>query len=96
MPLVAKAGDWNAYLGYRYLGSDAVLDAFTSSDFGLGGTNNKGYIVGANIGVARNTWLNARWMSSDQIDSATPAQPSTAAKSKFSVDLLQIDLNTRF
>jgi hypothetical protein len=72
-----------------------VLDAFTSSDFGLGGTNNKGYIVGANVGVARNTWLNARWMSSDQIDSATPAQPS-AAKSKFSVDLLQIDLNTRF
>jgi hypothetical protein len=35
-------------------------------------------------------------MSSDLIDSATPAQTPAAPKSKFSVDLLQIDLNTRF
>src|SRR5262249_9015409 len=38
--------DWNAFAGYKWLESDAVIDAFTDSDFGLGGTNLKGYFVG--------------------------------------------------
>src|SRR5262245_33527405 len=35
--------DWNVSGAYRYLESDSVVDAFTDSDFGLGGTNLKGY-----------------------------------------------------
>jgi hypothetical protein len=88
---MAKRGDWNAILGYRYLGSDAVLDAFTSSDFGLGGTNSQGTVIGMNLGIEKNTWLSARWMSSNLIDPLVPMTPT-----KFSTDLLQIDLNTRF
>ena len=95
-PLANKNGSWNAYLAYRYLGSDAVVDAFTNSDFGLGGTNSKGTILGLNYGLAANTWMSARWLSSNLIDSIVPATAVATQKTKFSTDLIQIDLNTRF
>lgn len=90
---VKRKGDWNASLAYRHLGSDATLDAFTNSDFGLGGTNNQGFIVGGNYAIFDNTVLSARWMSSNQIDSYAPgSNPPT----KLSVDTLQFDLAVRF
>jgi hypothetical protein len=67
MPNMLLKGDWQLSLAYRYLEADAVLDAFTDSDFHLGGTNNKGFIVGAQYGLSRNTWLSARWLSSREI-----------------------------
>jgi len=81
----AEAGDWAAHIGYRHLESDAVVDGFADSDFGLGGTNAKGWIAGANYGVARNVLLGARWMSSDEV-----------AGPPLSVDRLFVDLQTRF
>lgn len=84
-PQVAERHDWQAYVAYRYLERDAVPDAFTDSDFHLGGTNNKGFIIGGMYGLDKNTWLSARWLSSDQI-SGLP----------LSIDVLQIDLNAKF
>jgi hypothetical protein len=92
-PTALKRGDWNAALAYRYLGSDAVLDAFTNSDFGLGGTNNKGLILGMNYGLYDNTVLSARWLSSNAIDSYAPG---SATATKLSVDTIQFDLTTRY
>ena len=54
---IAALWDWNVSLGYKYLESDAVVDGFTDSDFHLGGTNAKGYILGGNLGVAKNTFV---------------------------------------
>ena len=96
MPVIAQTADWNLSLGYRQLGSDAVLDAFTSSDFGRGGTNNKGFTLAGSYGIWKNTWLSARWMSSDLVDSMVPSQPGLGKRTKFSVDTLQLDLNARF
>lgn len=96
-PKVENRHQWNAYLSYRYLGSDAVIDAFTDSDFGLGGTNTKGYMVGLNYGVDRNFWIGARWMSSDPVESFAPntgAGNSTTAN--YSVDTLMVDFNAKF
>jgi hypothetical protein len=91
--IVKRKGDWNASLAYRHLGSDATLDAFTNSDFGLGGTNNQGFILGGSYGWYDNTVLSARWMSANQIDSYAPgSNPVT----KLSVDTLQVDLAVRF
>jgi hypothetical protein len=90
---IAKRGDWNASLAYRYLGSDAVLDAFTNSDFGLGGTNSKGLVLGFNYGIYDNTSLSVRLMSSNPIDSYAPG---SVAASEFSTDIIQLELNTRF
>jgi len=96
-PVMKQQGDWNMSLTYRWLGSDAVVDAFRNGDFGLGGTNNKGFVIAGNYGIDKNTWIAMRWMSSSLIDSMAPrVTASTAAATKFNVDLLQVDLNTRF
>jgi hypothetical protein len=85
MPRIKKSGEWQASIAYKYLESDAVLDALTDSDFHLGGTNAKGFIVGGSYGVDDNTWLSLRWYSTDQIDGLP-----------LSIDTLQFDLNARF
>lgn len=88
---VKARGDWQASLTYRRLGSDAVLDAFTDSDFGLGGTNSKGYVLGLSYGIANGTSLNARWLSADSI-----ASPTGLTGDSFGVDVFQFDLSTQF
>ncbi len=77
--------DWNAFVGYKYLESDAVIDAFADSDFGLGGTNLKGYFVGGSLALGPNVWTSLRWMSANQI-----------AGAPYAVDIVQLDLNAKF
>lgn len=84
-PRVARFGDWNFSFAYRYLQRDAVLDAFTDSIFHNGGTNAKGWVMTAQYGLARNTWMNMRWYSTNSIDGPT-----------YNVDTVNLDLNTRF
>ncbi len=82
---IKALGDWSVHVGYKWLESDAVIDAFTDPDFGLGGTNLKGYFVGANLGIGPNVWLTARWMSANQV-----------AGLPYAVDVVLLDLNARF
>ena len=82
---IKKRHDWNILMAYKYVERDAVLDAFTDSDFHLGGTNARGWVIGTNYGIAQNTWLTARWISTDQISGP-----------KYGIDTLYVDLNTRF
>lgn len=84
-PTVQELWDWRVSLYYKYLESDAVLDAFTDSDFHGGGTNAKGWILGGDLGVYKNTWLATRWLSTTEIDGPP-----------FAIDTLQIDLNVKF
>ncbi len=82
---VDSALSWQVSFAYRYLESDAVLDAFTDSDFRLGGTNSKGFIIGGALGIAHNTALRLRYMSGEEI--AGPA---------YKADVIQLDLTARF
>lgn len=84
-PQIQKLLDWQVALFYKYLEADAVLDAFTDSDFHLGGTNAKGWGLSGQLGILDNVWLRASWMSSEEI-SGPP----------ISVDTFQIDINSRF
>jgi hypothetical protein len=61
------------------------MDAYNDSNFHLGGTNNKGYVIGANFGLANNVWTNVRWLSSQVITGPT-----------YDVDVLLVDLNARY
>jgi hypothetical protein len=82
---VDQFGRWRARVGYRYVMSDAVIDAWTDADFHEGGTNTAGYYVWGEFGVAKDTWLRLRYMSGNEIDG--PA---------YGLDVIQFDLNTRF
>ncbi len=84
-PKLSNLWEWNAYVAYKYLESDAIVDAFTDPDFGLGGTNLKGYIVGSRLGLGQNVWASIKWMSANAI-----------AGSPFAVDVLQLDLTGKF
>jgi hypothetical protein len=84
-PVIKSRWDWNVIVAYKYLQPDAVLDAFTDSDFNLGGTNAKGYYLKASVGIFDNTWVSARWFSTNQVYGAPLA-----------IDTLEFDLNTSF
>jgi hypothetical protein len=84
-PAPRNWGEWKAWLGYKYIESDAVLDAFNDDNFHLGGTNAKGFTLGGTLGLRRNTTIGARWMSTNQV-SGDP----------FAVDILQLDLSLSF
>lgn len=79
------AGLWRTYLNYKRLEADAVMDAFSESDFHLGGTNAKGWILGGDLGVAKNVWLSGRWLTTNEISGPPLA-----------IDLLQLNLNAKF
>ncbi len=76
---------WRAYFGYRYLERDAVVDAFTDSDFRLGGTDVKGYFAGADFAITRRVLARLRYLSGTEIDGPPLA-----------IDVIQLDLNASF
>ena len=84
-PVLLKRWDWKVALDYRYIESDALVDAFVDSDFGLGGTNLEGYTVSGSLALSSRTWMSVRWLSANSI--AGPAYKS---------DVIQVDFNGRF
>ena len=84
-PVFEKRGDWHASLGYRFVESDALLDAFTDSDFGLGGTNIEGFTIGASMALHPRINMELRWMGANEI--AGPPLKS---------DIIMLDLNAKF
>lgn len=80
-----KWGEWNVVAGYRYIESDAVLDAFSDDNFHNGGTNAKGYFIGGNFGIYDGLSVGGRWISTNEIKG-----------DPYGVDILQIDLMARF
>jgi hypothetical protein len=87
-------GDWQLQASYRHVGSDAVLDAFTDSDLGLGGTNVQGFSLGLNMALYRNTTFGIRYLSARSID--TPLNAAAGPNASFKANSLQVDLNVRF
>jgi hypothetical protein len=84
-PTVLESWAWRALIGYRYLQRDAVIDAYTDSDFHFGGTDTTGYYFVGDLGLAHNVWMRLRYLSSNAIDGPT-----------LGIDTIQVDMNTRF
>ncbi|MFU8847533.1 MAG: putative porin [Opitutales bacterium] len=84
-PLMNARGHWRVGLDYRYLESDATVDAFTDSTWGLGGTNMKGVSLTGHYMITPSMTLGARWLSASEI-----------AGPRFRSDIINIDLSTEF
>ena len=61
------------------------MDAFTDSDFHLGGTNVRGWVMGTDYALSKNSWLTLRWLTADEISGPPLA-----------IDVLQVDITARF
>jgi Putative porin len=84
-PALQHRWDWALGVNYRYLESDATVDAFNDSDFGLGGTNLKGYCVFGAVALSPRIGLALRWLSADEVGGPP-----------FRNDTLQFDFNASF
>jgi hypothetical protein len=84
-PVVAGWGDWQSGFSYRHLQRDAVMDAFTDSDFHLGGTDAGGYIFTLEYGLAPSTFARLRYLSANAIDGPP-----------LGIDVTQLDVVGRF
>lgn len=80
-----KRGSWSLAATYRFVESDAVVDAFTDSDFGLGGTNLQGFSVAGSLALSENVTAGARWFSANEVTGP-----------KYGVDVFHVDISTRF
>ena len=88
---------WQAWAGYRNVQRDATLDAFTETDFHLGGTDAKGYFLGARFAFAKATTIGVQWFSARQIDGVELAGADSVLKGlPLSIDVLQLDVNAAF
>ncbi|MEI7465352.1 MAG: putative porin [Burkholderiales bacterium] len=77
--------DWQVFAAYKRVERDALLDAFTDSDFRLGGTDARGYILSGSYGLGKNVSAAFRYFSGDSISGAP-----------LSIDVFQFDLNVKF
>ena len=78
-------GDWMEFAGYKYIEPDAMPDGYNDSSFHLGGTNARGYFIGAGYAFDKNVFGQLRWSSSKEVYGAP-----------LSIDVLQLELNARF
>lgn len=62
-----KRGDWQVGLNYKRIESDAVIDGFNDSDFGLGGTNMRGYSIWGGLALSPRTAVSLRWVTTKEI-----------------------------
>ena len=89
-----EANSWRMTGTYRRLEGDATLDLFTDSDFGLGGTDQKGFIIQGSWAPLDNVWLNASWYSARTINLLDIITGTTALP--IDVDTFMLDLNAKF
>jgi hypothetical protein len=75
---VKVEGDWSAYAFYEYLQQDAVISAFSWSDFGLGGTNEKGPVIGLEYQLLNPLTLSAKAFFTNFIDRPFVASQGTS------------------
>ena len=90
---------WAIKYEYRDVERDAVVGAFTDSDFGGGGTNSRGHIFGAEYMVLKNTRLAITYFMNDNEGSdALRLLPVFGARENIDgrYDRLQVDVNFKF
>lgn len=89
MPDIYKYKNWQAYIGYKYIEADALLDSYTDSNFFQRGTNAKGFLLGGAYGLDERTFIRARFFSAEEIKPRGDLKP-------LSVNIFNVDLTAKF
>ena len=96
-PWMLDEGDWRLYAAYKYIEPDAVLDAFNDSDFLLGGTNSKGFVLGGKYVLQRDVTLAFRYLNGESIVNALdPRIPGNPELAPLKSATYQLDINAKF
>ena len=82
---VNKAKNWQSKISYRYLASDAWIDAFPDSDSYGGATNIEGLELIIKYGISKKTWYGFDLYTMNKINGTKNNQT-----------LIQLDINTKF
>jgi len=86
---IRRRGDWAATIMYNRVPTEAVMSMYSYSDFGLGGTNNKGVILQVQYRPGKDLTLSARHHI------ITPVNVATASADK-TVHRLMLDAGVSF
>lgn len=78
-------GEWKLLGGYRHIDTDAVIDAFNSSEFHNGGTNARGFFLSGSLGIGGGTSIGGRYYATEEVTGPRNA-----------IDTLIVDLNAEF
>ncbi len=102
-PRLADRGDWKLAAAFRRFERDAWVDGFTDTTWHLGGTNYQGWQFGGQYAFDRRSSVGLRWTSTRNLDDGvrtllgTPPVPAgNLSSAPLKIDVLQIDLSTRF
>lgn len=74
---IRRTGDWAATVMYNRVPTEAVPSMYSYSDFGLGGTNNKGVIVQVQYRPGKDFTLSLRHHAITPVNAATAASDKT-------------------
>jgi hypothetical protein len=102
MPKVAEKGDWRGFVAYRHFERDAWVDAFTDSSWHGGGTNYKGFGVGAEYAYDHHATLGLRYFSTRELDDgvrytdASGQVRGNMSSAPLRIDTVQLETNVRF
>jgi len=84
-----KKNSWAVRYLYRELQKDAVIGAFSDSDFGGGGTNNRGHIVGLDYSFSKNVVMSLTYfLNTTAISKDDPKE--------LDYNRMQLDLSLKF
>ena len=83
--VTGQLGSWKAGYFYKWLEADATFGAITDSDFGAGGTNHFGHIMGLTVGLNKHASAGIKYVRTDEISG-----------SQNKVDTLQADVQMKF
>jgi len=101
-PKVKDKGDWRGWLAYRLFERDAWVDAYTDASWHGGGTNYKGFGVGAEYAVDHNATLGLRWTTTRGLDdgvrytSGSGQVSGNMSSAPLRIDTVQVEANIRF
>ncbi|HEX5682700.1 MAG TPA: putative porin [Ideonella sp.] len=104
-PKLVEPGHWQAFAAYRHFERDAWVDAYTDTTWHLGGTNYKGYSVGAQYAFETKATVGLRFTSTRNLDDgvrflAIPGDPlsisGNLSSAPMKIDVLQLEANLRF